>query len=316
MMTLLGGFGAVAVLVIGGRLVIAGTITDGEFVAFGVYLVTLIWPMVALGWVVNLLQRARASMTRINAVLDERPAVRSPDRPLRPLRRPPAPGPSPSRACGSSTPTPATAAGSCRIFRSGSSPGRRSPSSGQTGAGKSTLADLIVRAYDPDRGRILLDGMDIRDLALPALRGRGRVRPPGNVSLQRHPAEQRPLRRARRRPAGAGRRDRPAERGHPLAAGGLRHHARGAGDQPLRGPETAGRHRPGAGEGSAGIRARRRAERGGRADGNQDPEPAPERPGGADHGDRFPPPRRGPGGRLRSWSSTAAGSWSRAGTPI
>jgi ABC-type multidrug transport system fused ATPase/permease subunit len=50
------------VLYIGGSLVVAGTVTVGEFVAFGVYLVTLVWPMIALGWVVNLVQRGEASM--------------------------------------------------------------------------------------------------------------------------------------------------------------------------------------------------------------------------------------------------------------
>src|SRR5262245_32461990 len=77
-LALLGGLGGAAVLYIGGSLVIAGTVTVGEFVAFGVYLVTLVWPMIALGWVVNLVQRGEASMGRLLALLQEQPAIVSP----------------------------------------------------------------------------------------------------------------------------------------------------------------------------------------------------------------------------------------------
>ena len=62
---LLMGLGAVLVLWLGGRMVVAGTITLGEFVAFGAYLAMLHWPMIALGWVVNLFERGEASMGRI-----------------------------------------------------------------------------------------------------------------------------------------------------------------------------------------------------------------------------------------------------------
>src|SRR6266496_6653988 len=64
------GLGVVTVLWLGGTMVVRGTITLGEFVAFGVYLTMLHWPMIALGWVVNLFERGEASMGRINALLD------------------------------------------------------------------------------------------------------------------------------------------------------------------------------------------------------------------------------------------------------
>ena len=72
---LLMGTGTVVVLWLGGRQVVAGAITLGEFVAFGAYLTMLHWPMIALGWVVNIFERGEASMGRIAQVLEEAPAI-------------------------------------------------------------------------------------------------------------------------------------------------------------------------------------------------------------------------------------------------
>src|SRR5258708_37365507 len=70
-----GGLGGVIVLGVGGALAIKGTISVGSFVAFGMYLTMLTWPMIALGWVVNLFQRGEASMGRLNEILDVRPTI-------------------------------------------------------------------------------------------------------------------------------------------------------------------------------------------------------------------------------------------------
>jgi ATP-binding cassette subfamily B protein len=169
LLALLGGLGAVAVIWVGGRLVIQGTISPGKFVSFGVYLVMLVWPMIALGWVVNLVQRGEASMGRINALFDAQPTIRS-GNPPRALPK---------------------AAGARALsfegvwFRYPNAPERgwvlenvsfHIPAGGSlgivgaTGSGKSTLGELVVRAYDPDRGRVLLDGIDLRELALEELR--------------------------------------------------------------------------------------------------------------------------------------------------
>src|SRR6476619_6525768 len=78
LLTLLGGLSGVVVLYVGGGLVVSGRVTVGEFVAFGVYLAMLVWPMIALGWAVNLVQRGAASMGRINQLFREQPAITSP----------------------------------------------------------------------------------------------------------------------------------------------------------------------------------------------------------------------------------------------
>jgi ATP-binding cassette subfamily B protein len=72
---LLAGLGAVTVLGVGGTLAVRGTISVGGFVAFGLYLGMLTWPLIALGWVVNLFQRGAASMARLVEILDQPPAV-------------------------------------------------------------------------------------------------------------------------------------------------------------------------------------------------------------------------------------------------
>lgn len=169
MMGLMGGLGALAVLYFGGRMVLSGSISVGAFVAFGVYLMQLIWPMIALGWVVNLVQRGSASMGRLNALLEEQPAIVSP---AVPARLPETAGARSVRYdhiwfqypnardrgwvlqdISFSVP----AGGSLAIV-------------GATGSGKSTLAELLARVYDPDQGRILIDGVDIRALSLEELR--------------------------------------------------------------------------------------------------------------------------------------------------
>jgi ATP-binding cassette, subfamily B, multidrug efflux pump len=171
LLTLLGGLSAVVVLYAGGQLVMNGQVSVGAFVAFGVYLGMLVWPMIALGWAVNLVQRGAASMGRINQLFREQPAITEPSAPavLPPL---------------------ASQGGRTVEFRgvTFAYPGARERGSvlegisfriaagrslaivGATGSGKSTLVDLLVRTCDPDEGVILLDGVDIRRLPLAELR--------------------------------------------------------------------------------------------------------------------------------------------------
>jgi ATP-binding cassette subfamily B multidrug efflux pump len=81
LLTLLGGLSGLVILYAGGKLVMAGGVSVGQFVAFGVYLAMLVWPMIALGWAFNLVQRGAASMGRINELFHERPAITSPPSP-------------------------------------------------------------------------------------------------------------------------------------------------------------------------------------------------------------------------------------------
>jgi ATP-binding cassette, subfamily B, multidrug efflux pump len=170
LLTLLGGLSALTVLYAGGRLMILGTVTVGEFVAFGVYLAMLVWPMIALGWAVNLVQRGAASMGRINQLFHERPAITEPESRI---GLPPAHGGRAVEFRGVWFTYPGARERGAVLqdisFRVEA--GRSLAVVGATGSGKSTLVDLLVRTYDPDRGAVLIDGVDIRRLALAELRG-------------------------------------------------------------------------------------------------------------------------------------------------
>jgi ATP-binding cassette subfamily B protein len=169
--TLLAGLGSVAVLGFGGAMVLRGTLTVGTLVAFGIYLTTLTWPLIALGWVTNLFQRGAASMERLIEILDTTAAVRDP---VQPRALPPRTGgrrvefrdvsfayPSrdgaPPREVLTNVSFSIPAGGTLGVV-------------GATGAGKSALLELLPRFFDPQAGSVLLDGVDVRDLPLDLLR--------------------------------------------------------------------------------------------------------------------------------------------------
>ncbi len=169
MFTFLGGLSAVVVVYVGGRLVISGDVSVAAFVAFGVYLAMLIWPLIALGWVVNLVQRGAASMARINQLFRESPTIVSPTEPA--TLPPPAGGRAVTfEGVWFRYPTATERGWVLRDISFHVPAGGSLAIVGATGTGKSTLVDLIARTYDVDRGRILIDGIDIRDLRLDALR--------------------------------------------------------------------------------------------------------------------------------------------------
>jgi ATP-binding cassette subfamily B protein len=167
-MTLFLGFGSLLVLWIGSQHVIRGEITLGEFVAFNAYLVMLSWPMIAFGWVTNILQRGMASWKRMLEVLDAIPDID--DR----------------HASEAGHIAPLTGAIEIRdLVFTYPGTGRRvldhvsvTIAAGQTvalvgatGSGKSTLIHLIPRLHDPPPGTVLLDGVDVREIPLDRLRG-------------------------------------------------------------------------------------------------------------------------------------------------
>jgi ATP-binding cassette subfamily B protein len=165
------GLGMVAVVSFGGSLVLNGTISIGSFVAFGMYLGMLTWPLIALGWVINLFQRGAASMTRLVDILDARSALPEPEHP-RVL---------PTAAGGRSIEFRnvgfhySTEAGeptrwALRHISFVAPAGATIGVVGATGSGKSALMDLVPRLFDPQEGEILIDGIPIRDLPIESLR--------------------------------------------------------------------------------------------------------------------------------------------------
>jgi ATP-binding cassette, subfamily B, multidrug efflux pump len=158
-----GGLGAVIVLGVGGALTIRGTISVGSFVAFGMYLTMLTWPMIALGWVVNLFQRGDASMGRLAEILDVRPGIRG-EEPV--LHLPPAAAGRTIEFRNVGFHYPSDPSGQPRwVLRNVSftvPAGATFGVAGATGSGKSALIDLIPRMYDPQEGEILVDGVPTR----------------------------------------------------------------------------------------------------------------------------------------------------------
>lgn len=157
------GAGTLAVLYLGGRLVIGGQITLGQLVAFSGYLALLAWPTAALGWILTLAQRGAASMSRLNELLETKPAVADhPDA------------------------IDITSIGSGIVCRNLSfsygerqvlnrisfelAPGERLGITGPVGSGKSTLLRLLPRLLMVQDGMLFLDGKDINTLQLTSLR--------------------------------------------------------------------------------------------------------------------------------------------------
>jgi ATP-binding cassette subfamily B protein len=155
-----GGLGAVIVLGAGGALAINGTISVGSFVAFGMYLTMLTWPMIALGWVVNLFQRGDASMGRLVEILEVSPRI-VPQTPVRSLPPTESGRTIEFKNVGFHYPSDADATPRW-VLRNVSftvPAGSTLGVVGATGSGKSALIDLIPRMYDPQEGEILIDGV-------------------------------------------------------------------------------------------------------------------------------------------------------------
>ena len=253
-----------AVVLFGGRDVIGGTLTYGEFFLFYQLLLQMVWPLEALGWILSLAQRATASASRSFAWLrgdrDDPGAGRAS---LAAGRRA---EPSPSRASTSRT---ARAARCCPASTWQLAPGEVVAVCGPTGAGKTSLLNLLPRFYDPTDGRVLLGGVDVRDL-----RARRSCARPVAIVTQRPILFSIPLRdnltaarpdapwdEVRRRVRGGGRR---ALRGRPARR--LRHADRRARRQPLRAASASasrsrGRSSPGRAWSCSTTRCRRSTRR-------------------------------------------------------
>ena len=156
------GLAGVLVLWLGARHVIEGRITVGQFVAFNAYLLMLSWPMIAFGFVTNLFQRGMAAWGRMCDVFDAPPAE-----PARVDAAAPVTG-------GGVEFRDLSFAYDGRPVLQGVSatiePGRVLGVIGPTGSGKSTLLALLPRLFNPPRGTVFIDGVDVLDLPLPVLR--------------------------------------------------------------------------------------------------------------------------------------------------
>ncbi len=163
---LISGFGFALVLWFGGKNVISGAITLGDFVAFNVLLLMLLWPIISVGWVVNIFQRGAASMNRINTVMNTPPAITDEladesfselegEIEIRNLTF--------SYENGESEPVLKNL--SLKIPK-----GATAAIIGGTGSGKSTIINLIPRIYDPPENTVLIDGKDVRKFPLEVLR--------------------------------------------------------------------------------------------------------------------------------------------------
>jgi len=162
------GLGALLVLWIGSREVVAERMTVGELVAFNAYLMMLAWPMIAFGWVTNLVQRGMASWKRMLEVLDARPQIADADDAAPPRAIPP-------RLSGHIELRRLTFAyGDQDVLRDVSAvlpAGTTTAIVGATGSGKSTLLGLLPRLHEPPPGTVFIDGIDVRELPLETLRG-------------------------------------------------------------------------------------------------------------------------------------------------
>ncbi len=171
MIALLAGLSSAIVLWIGGQKVISNNISLGDFVAFTSYLGMLTWPMMALGFVINLMQRGAASMERIERILDTSPEIIDvPDAQPFPARA--------SIECqrlNFSYPIadPSTNGHPVPILRDLSfriEEGQTMGIVGLTGSGKSTLVHLLLRVFDPPEKTLFVDGVDVRRIRISALR--------------------------------------------------------------------------------------------------------------------------------------------------
>jgi ATP-binding cassette subfamily B protein len=166
LLQLLVGFGFVAVLYYGGVLVLDGAITVGDFVAFNLFLTRLIWPMIAIGWVINLIQRGTASLGRMRQVLDREPKIVDPADPIRPD----------AGLVGDVAVTdltfayPGTNVAVRREVSFQAPAGSTVAIVGRTGSGKSTLLAMLPRLVDPPPGTVRIDGIPVERLPLDELR--------------------------------------------------------------------------------------------------------------------------------------------------
>ena len=160
---LIAGIGMVIVLWFGGRLVMAGKISLGQFVQFNGYLMMLTWPMMALGWAINLVQRGSASMGRLIEILDQAPEIKDSEylEDIRTLE-----GEIEFKNVSFAYDKKVILKNIDLKIPKGITIGIIGP----TGSGKSTLVNLIPRLLEVRKGSLTIDGMEVKSIPLKILR--------------------------------------------------------------------------------------------------------------------------------------------------
>lgn len=164
LMLLLIGASTLLTVYIGGRQVVAGTITPGNIAEFVIYVNMLTWPVTAIGWIASIIQQAAASQKRINEFLNTEPTISSPAQ----VTRRPLEGQVTFDKV--SFTYPDTRIQALKDISFDLLPGQKMAIVGRTGSGKTTVADLLVRMYDVTEGTIQIDRKDIREHDLANLR--------------------------------------------------------------------------------------------------------------------------------------------------
>lgn len=159
----LSNFIVVMVTSVGGYLVIGKELSIGTLVAYVNYIYMLIWPMRMLGWLINMLSQCMASLKKIDVLFDEVPDIKDPENPIEPAERK-------GHVIFEHVSLAANGMTILDDVSFDAKPGGTVAIMGATGAGKSSLINLIGRYYDCTSGRILVDGVDVREQSLEPLR--------------------------------------------------------------------------------------------------------------------------------------------------
>ena len=163
LMMVLIGLSTILVIYVGGLQVFDGSVTTGNIAEFVIYINMLTWPVTSIGWIASIVQQANVSQGRINQFLNTPSAIQDE-------------GTKDGRIQGQLTfehvgfTYPDSGIQALEDMHFNIRPGQKVAIIGRTASGKSTIADLILRMYEPTSGRILMDGVPLRDYALQSLR--------------------------------------------------------------------------------------------------------------------------------------------------
>lgn len=160
---LLVGLSTILTVYVGGLRVISGELEVGHIFQFVFYVNLLTWPFASVGWVTSLVQKAEASMRRINAFMEAEPAIQAPDELAKGLEPAPNEGLTFDRV---SFTYPETGIEAVKNLSFQLIPGNILAVTGRTGSGKSTVAQLAMRIFDPHEGQIAFDGIPLQQWPL------------------------------------------------------------------------------------------------------------------------------------------------------